>query len=74
MHYRDVHCPSDAQLFANCTHSGVGSGNCSNHTNDAGVICGKFNALYYTLSATVRRGYSELPLIMRLAILVLSTT
>ena len=41
VHYKDVDCPIDAQSFANCTHSGVGSGECSSHTRDAGLICGK---------------------------------
>ena len=41
VHYKDVKCPSGAQTFGNCTHSGVGAGACSDHANDAGVVCGK---------------------------------
>ncbi len=41
MHYKDVDCSKGAQTFANCTYDTVGFGNCSEHINDAGVICRK---------------------------------
>ena len=41
--YRDVLCDDDNdRVFSDCERSNVGgAGECANHTNDAGVICGK---------------------------------
>ena len=40
--YRDVDCSNGADVLSECTKSLVGGqGNCSNHSNDAGVLCGK---------------------------------
>ncbi len=40
--YRDVECNEMDEVFSDCTFNIVGgNGDCANHSNDAGVICGK---------------------------------
>ena len=44
VHYRDVNCTSLAQFITSCSLKPVGgsggNGECSNHSRDAGVVCG----------------------------------
>ena len=43
--YRDVSCDDNDEVFSDCERDDAGgqggTGKCTNHTNDAGVICGK---------------------------------
>ena len=45
--YRDIDCPTTALSFSDCSNISVGTGSCSNHSRDAGVICGKYGTSYH---------------------------
>ena len=51
IHYDEVACNGSETRLANCSHSGIGVGNCA-HNEDAGVVCNNNTLgelIYYNL-------------------------